>query len=157
MNDKAIAAVKHLDEVNRIDKLVKTYTDQLEKHQNLIKGLRSVMLDDVGGSRGTRESFDKFGEALDALIEYEQKLNDAICALMKIKTEAFEIIEALPKLKYKELLTARYLQRKTAEKVAEELNEDYRNVYRQINKALEAYYDIMEKNTESDTECHTMP
>lgn len=72
------------------------------------------------------------------VMEYEQQIAEEIEELCRVKTEIRAVIDALDDKRYRELLTARYLDQKRWEQIAVDMHYSYMQVHRLHKEALRA-------------------
>lgn len=80
----------------------------------------------------------------DSLVELENKIDNRIDELMRVKAEILEAVNRVQDGAFRQLLTRRYIEFKTWEQIAVDMNYSYRQVTRMHGRALLALKDVLE-------------
>lgn len=144
-NRKARAAAEYLEQIGEIDEHIRSLKNTEANLMEMCDGVKSPVLDPIGGGRSSDIS-QKTEDMAIKLINAREEIAEAVQKLVDMKINAIRIIQQIPKIKYRNLLMARYVELKTVEKYAEERDESDRGIYKRSNQALECFYDVW-KNT----------
>ncbi|MDD4291042.1 MAG: sigma-70 region 4 domain-containing protein [Clostridia bacterium] len=129
-----MTAYEYLSQCYYLDRQIKYDLMELEELRELSASISSSNFGEkVSGTKSTDAPFVR---ALERLWEKEEKINDEIIRLTKLKEEIQETINRLKDRDERFILLYRYMQRMKYQDIALELNLSERTVRRLHNRAL---------------------
>ena len=145
----------YLNQAYRLEQRIRLDKEEIEQLQTLSVNVSSLNFEEhYNPNRNTEASFMK---TLEKVWKYQDKVNDELDLLLKLKVEIHDVICEVPNVDERLVLTYRYSKNYTWTRIGEELHVDERTVRRWHNRAL-AHVVMPENptNIESCRECHKM-
>ena len=131
MTLEQLAKIQWLNRAFHAEKNYKAWTAKLERDRSIAERLtRSA--DGAGNPSGNGTE-----TALIRLADTEQRTQERLQELVKIREEITAVIEAVPDLDAQTILIRHYLAYETFEQIAEKMHYDERTIRRKHLKALE--------------------
>lgn len=87
-----------------------------------------------------------FTTIIDRIVDLQNKINQEIDELVKLKDNARTLIHKLTDRRYQTVLTEYYINHKTWEQVADIMDYDLRYVYKVHGRALQVFSEIMKED-----------
>ena len=144
-----VKAVELFNKVRLLDMEIDTLIEESQSIRDMATRVTSTINDMPGAPL---KNNDRFQDTMISLIDYERKINSRIDELVNLKQEINDIINKLPRLEHRIVLTKRYLQRKRWEQIAVEMKYEERQVRRFKTEALNLADQILSENVR---ECPT--
>ncbi len=129
---------EYLQQYYYLDKLVKAKIEEIEKLESMLI-YKSPQFKDTGGSSSTVSSDERLCKLIDLKCELEKEINSMIESKNKISQK----INSISNIKYKTILTLRYINFKSFEEIAVSMNYSYRQVTRLHGFALDNLKDVL--------------
>jgi DNA-directed RNA polymerase specialized sigma subunit len=145
----------YLNQAYRLEQRIRLDKEEIEQLQQLSVNVSSPSFEEhYNPNRNTEASFMK---TLEKVWEYQDKVNRELDLYLKLKAEIRDVINEVPNVDERLVLTYRYGKNYTWTRIGEELHVDERTVRRWHNRAL-AHVVMPENPTdiESCRECHKM-
>ena len=145
----------YLNQAYRLEQRIRLDKEEIEQLQTLSVNVSSPSFEEhYNPNRNTEASFMK---TLEKAWKYQDKVNDELDLLLKLKVEIHDVICEVSNVDERLVLTYRYGKNYTWARIGEELHVDERTVRRWHNRAL-AHVVMPENptNIESCRECHKM-
>ncbi len=144
-----VKAVELFNKARLLDMEIDTLIEESQSIRDMATRVTSTINDMPGAPL---KNNDRFQDTMVSLIDYERKINSRIDELVNLKQEINDIINKLPRLEHRIVLTKRYLQRKRWEQIAVEMKYEERQVRRFKTEALNLADQILSENVR---ECPT--
>ena len=144
-----VKAVELFNKARLLDMEIDTLIEESQSIRDMATRVTSTINDMPGAPL---KNNDRFQDTMISLIDYERKINSRIDELVNLKQEINDIINKLPRLEHRIVLTKRYLQRKRWEQIAVEMKYEERQVRRFKTEALNLADQILSENVR---ECPT--
>ena len=144
-----VKAVELFNKARLLDMEIDTLIEESQSIRDMATRVTSTINDMPGAPL---KNNDRFQDTMVSLIDYERKINSRIDELVNLKQEINDIINKLPRLEHRIVLTKRYLQRKRWEQIAVEMEYEERQVRRFKTEALNLADQILSENVR---ECPT--
>ena len=144
-----VKAVELFNKARLLDMEIDTLIEESQSIRDMATRVTST-INDIPGA--PLKNNDRFQDTMVSLIDYEYKINSRIDELVNLKQEINDIINKLPRLEHRIVLTKRYLQRKRWEQIAIEMKYEERQVRRFKTEALNLADQILSENVR---ECPT--
>ena len=144
-----VKAVELFNKARLLDMEIDTLIEESQSIRDMATRVTST-INDIPGA--PLKNNDRFQDTMVSLIDYEYKINSRIDELVNLKQEINDIINKLPRLEHRIVLTKRYLQRKRWEQIAVEMKYEERQVRRFKTEALNLADQILSENVR---ECPT--
>ena len=145
----------YLNQAYRLEQRIRLDKEEIEQLQQLSVNVSSPSFEEhYNPNRNTEASFMK---TLEKVWKYQDKVNQELDLYLKLKAEIRDVINEVPNVDERLVLTYRYGKNYTWTRIGEELHVDERTVRRWHNRAL-AHVVMPENPTdiESCRECHKM-
>ena len=146
---EAVIADWELKRIGQIDKLVASYTELYREQKSLADNVKATRSDTERVKGGAADS-DVIGKTIAALEELEAKINSKITEVIKLKIDALAVIEEIGDLTQQGLLIDRYINHKSIKHISADIDREREWVYKKINRALDNFYKIEQKRTNSN-------
>ena len=144
-----VKAVELFNKARLLDMEIDTLIEESQSIRDMATRVTSTINDMPGAPL---KNNDGFQATMVSLVDYECKINSRIDELVNLKQEINDIINKLPRLEHRIVLTKRYLQRKRWEQIAIEMKYEERQVRRFKTEALNLADQILSENVR---ECPT--
>jgi hypothetical protein len=128
---------EYLNKCRVIYKLICTYEDELHEHRLLTQCAPIGCYEQIARAPGT--SYGTLEPSVIKILEYEEKIKDAIAKYIDTKTECLQAIEQLTDATEKLVLRMRYLNGKTHREVAQDIGYSVEQEKRICKSALENF------------------
>ncbi|MBQ1792159.1 MAG: DUF1492 domain-containing protein [Oscillospiraceae bacterium] len=127
-----MTAKEYLSQAYRLDQRIERKLEDRDRMRaKLVKATAQL----TGMPRGSGTDWT---DAAVRVMEYEQQIAAEIEELCRVKTEIRAVIDAVEDKRYRELLTARYLDQKRWEQIAVDMHYSYMQVHRLHKEALQS-------------------
>jgi DNA-directed RNA polymerase specialized sigma subunit len=124
----------YLNQAYRLEQRIRLDKEEIEQLQALSVNVSSPSFEEhYNPNRNTEASFMK---TLEKVWKYQDKVNDELDLLLKLKAEIRDVISEVQNVDERLVLTYRYIKNYTWTKIGEELHVDERTVRRWHNRAL---------------------
>lgn len=142
MTDKEIVrtAKDYLTQISKTDRLIKRLTDTVSGLRSSLVSQNYALKQDVVKSSGPVNTLEG---TMSKILELEEVIDGQIDDLITMSREAVELIERMPDLDERNILTARYIQGKKWFAVSEELNFSISQVYKIHGQAILTFGKIL--------------
>ena len=128
MNTKA-----YLNQVARLDLMIKNKIDELSVLREMIYGLNAITNEE---RVQTTPNFDKIGTAVSKLDELERKVDELVDEYVNKRQIIISQIDSMDDEVIYGILFARYIQQNTFERIAADMNYSFRQITRLHKKSL---------------------
>lgn len=142
MTNKEIVrtAKDYLTQISKTDRLIKRLTDTVSGLRSSLVSQNYALKQDVVKSSGPVNTLEG---TMSKILELEEVIDGQIDDLITMSREAVELIERMPDLDERNILTARYIQGKKWFAVSEELNFSISQVYKIHGQAILTFGKIL--------------
>lgn len=139
-----MTAKEYLKNISVLNKKIKASLKYIEDLKTMANNIGSSNIENerVQGSGG---NYDKVGNLVCKIDEYEKLANKFIDNYLDTKNEAMAMIDELDNSLYIEILTMRYFEDATFEEIAVASGKSYRHVTRLHGYALQEFQKIVDK------------
>ena len=139
-----MTAKEYLKNISVLNKKIKASLKYIEDLKTMANNIGSSNIENerVQGSGG---NYDKVGNLVCKIDEYEKLANKFIDNYLDTKNEAMAMIDELDNSLYIEILTMRYFEDATFEEIAVTSGKSYRHVTRLHEYALQEFQKIVDK------------
>lgn len=125
---------EYLNQAYRLEQRIRLHKERLEELRELSGSVGSPGFEEhFNPNRNTEAPFIK---TLYKIMELEEKVNNELSDLLKLQVEIQGVIDALPDMDERLVLTYRYLKNMSWSQIGDKLYVDERTVRRWHNKAL---------------------
>lgn len=128
-----MTAKEYLSQAYRLDQRIER---KIEDRDRMRAKLEKATAQLTGMPRGGSGA--DWTDAAVRVMEYEQQIAVEIAELCRLKTEIRGVIDAVEDKRYRELLTARYINQERWEQIAVNMHYSYMQVHRLHKEALRA-------------------
>lgn len=128
-------AKEYLMQAYKLDKQIQSNIDEVELLKEMASSISSPSWEENTSSQ-INGGQAKFVKTLQKIEELQMKISEELVALMNLKTEIRETINALSNVDERMVLKYRYIHNYTWEQIAEEMNADRATVIRWHNNGI---------------------
>lgn len=130
-----MTAKEYLEKVRKNSYLVKQMTQELEEIHSDIYTLQATGVSEKVSGSNTSDLADKYIK----VEGYKQKVASELAVMVHLRSEAKELIKALPDNKYQAVLYARYINNLKWEDVTDAVNMGWSQTFETHNAAIKAF------------------
>ena len=124
----------YLNQAYRLEQCIRLHKEEIENLQALAGSVGSPDFEFHNNPNRPTEA--PFVKTLEKIWEYEDRVNKELDQLLKLKGEIQAVINAVPNMDERLVLTYRYLKNYTWSQIGDELYADERTIRRWHNRAL---------------------
>lgn len=124
----------YLNQAYRLEQRIRLHKEEIDNLEALAGSVGSPGFEEHYNPNKATEA--PFIKTLEKIWEYEDKVNQELSLLLKLKTEIQGVINDVPNMDERLVLTYRYIKNYTWGQIGEELYADERTIRRWHNRAL---------------------
>lgn len=141
--EKAQAAKNYLSRIAAIDALIGQLSNTVQTLRYSLTSQGYALQPDKVQASAPKDSMTAI---LEKIVDYEADINRYIDELVDLKQEASAIIQQIPELDQRAILTGRYVNEMPWDKLANEMSYSVQHLYRIHEKALLSFFHCLQKD-----------